>query len=367
VLKPFAADTEVSNAVSHDPEIRHVSDGRPNPGDIVYTGLSADAVDELMNHDSSGDNSAIPMLNAYAEANGIDPRDMYLNWYDNLTHDQRKALPEAGFGVDPDEFGNYPQGVTDGSIIEGWSQGWSTRQQFGEAGGVSNEQYDAVIDYTSDHSLYREDDPDTPQLEGDGYTTYDPQAIKVMLGIEPPASGQSAPSQEVIIASRAIIADELYGDLDRGFRPQTIDEFKFWTEIHDYPALPAAACEPLPAKPVPREPVVPVATDPPPPIELQPQPQPPECGHEYIVQSGDTLWDIAGRSSEQLDVLQLMAYHNSHNPENRIDFDPQRADRNFFTTHDPADDRRDPDLIQPGEVIYVDCVDDIAPRLPNTA
>jgi hypothetical protein len=371
VLKPFTASTEVSDAVSHDPEIRHVSDGRPKPGDIVYTGLSADAVDELMNHDSSGDGSAIPMLGAYAEANGIDSREMYLNWYNNLTHDQRKALPVAGFGVDPDEFGNYPQGFTDGSIIEGWSQGWSTRQQFGEAGGVSNEQYDAVIDYVNDHGIYREDDPDTPQLEGDGYTTYDPQAIKVMLGIEPPRPGQSAPSQEVIGASRAIIADELYGDLDRGFRPHTMDEFKFWTEIHHYPALPAGTCEPLPAKPKPRAPVLPVAIDRPPPAEPQPQPQPqpqpPVCDHEYIVQPGDNLWDIAARSTKQLDVFQLMAYHNSHNPANQTDFDPQRADKNFFTPHDPVDERRDPDLIHPGEVIYVDCADDTAPRLPDTA
>jgi hypothetical protein len=348
VLRPFTQTTEVSSADSHNVEVRTIAQGGPRPGEIVYTGLSADAVDELMNHDSSGDHSAIPVLDAYAAANGIDPRNLYLDWYNNLTHDQRKELPVAGFGVEPDAQGNYARGFTDESMIGGWSEAWRSFEQFAEDSGVSIEQRNAIIGYTNEYGLYQQDDPNTLEMEGDGYTTYDPDAIRVLLGLQDPPAGQPAPSQEVVQSARAVMANEIYGSLEHGFRPRTLDEFGLWMDIHGYPGLPAASTVgSLPEKPVPSEPAIPSA-----------QPQPPTSGqaaldNTYTVRPGDSLWSIAKRSTQGLDVLQLIAHHNAQNPAGEADFDPQRADNHFFTPQAPGDTRRDPDLIHPGEEIYL--------------
>ncbi len=48
-LKPVTGQTQVSNAVGHDPDIRTAAEGGPQRDDIVYRGLSAEAVDALMN------------------------------------------------------------------------------------------------------------------------------------------------------------------------------------------------------------------------------------------------------------------------------------------------------------------------------
>jgi nucleoid-associated protein YgaU len=103
----------------------------------------------------------------------------------------------------------------------------------------------------------------------------------------------------------------------------------------------------MPAKPEPLKPMIPA---------VQPQPtEPADLAGEtsYTVQPGDNLTGIAQRRTEGLDVLQLIAHHNTHNSVSETDFDPQRADQNPFTPYAFGDTRRDPDLIHPGEKIYL--------------
>jgi LysM domain len=345
------APVEVSNATDHDPDIETVPLGDVGDDDIVYTGISADAVDELMNYSGSPDNpvSGVRALDALAAAQGVDPRRFYLDWFSNpnnaasgLTHDQRKALAVAAQDVDPASAGS---GISDQDLVTAWTTEWgelSSGYGSWDIERVPDEDRAALQDYVSGHQVV--------SYGGDYGTTLqtDPARLRVLLGLQEPAPGEQAPSAEVKAAAEKVLGDTaIYGRdevNDGGFRPHSVDGLAYWMKLHGYPPMPGsdAACD-VGARPTP-------AAAP---------PETPAVDHEYIVQRGDNLWDIADRTGTPTDVWQLMQYHNAHNAPGQTDFDPGRADRDFFSPHANGDKRRDPDLIQPGETIFVADVADI--------
>jgi LysM repeat protein len=343
------AEVEVSNATDHDPDIETVPLGDVGDGDIVYTGISADAVDELMNYSGSPDNpvSGVRALDALAAAQGVDPRRFYLDWFSGdaaggLSHEQRKALVVAAQGVDPASAGS---GISDQDLETAWTTEWgelSSGYGAWDIERVPDADRFALQDYVAEHQVV--------SYGGDYGTTLqtDPARLRVLLGLQAPAPGEAAPSAEVQAAAQKVLGDTaIYGreELnDGGFRPHSVDGLAYWMKLHGYPSMPGpdATCD-IGARPTP-------AAAP---------PAAPAVDHEYTVQRGDNLWDIAERTGTPTDVWQLMQYHNAHNPPGQTDFDPGRADRDFFSPHANGDRRRDPDLIHPGETIFVADVADI--------
>ena len=66
-----------------------------------------------------------------------------------------------------------------------------------------------------------------------------------------------------------------------------------------------------------------------------------------------TLWDLAGLSEAPQTVDDLISFHNAHRPEDQPAFDPGLIDADLYTPFIDDGTRRDPDLLHPGEILYV--------------
>lgn len=378
-LRPLDAQTQVSDRVSHDPEVRTIEQGAPTDGEIVYRGISANAVDELMNNsgDPADPQSAAPVLAALADRHGIDTRTLIVDWYDHLTPDQQKALPEAAFGVDlqapgrvrPEFFAIYTHQDLSNVLVA-----------LGIDGRLSADVQAEAFAYLSDHLV--------ADHQGDlgyayGYVYLDHAAVRAALGHGPVVAGQQMPSAPV----RDALA-QAYGlskPLDlyvrtgvqfvrQEMRPTNLAELDLYLRYEQggYPPLPAAPTaepfewhrRPEPAAPEPEAPVAgspsetPAVEPTPDPTAAEPEAPRPEdlepMVHFHQVQPGDTLWSISARSDDERvsDLESLLAFHEAHRDHRGPAFDPALIDGDPFTVGGgERDGLRDPDLIRPGDWI----------------
>ncbi len=125
-----------------------------------------------------------------------------------------------------------------------------------------------------------------------------------------------------------------------GNQPKTVAELDVMLEAIGYPPVPDAELVDLPDVPVPEA------------------AQPERFFEPYVVQPGDSIWSIAEQVAAEtgLTTEQALAHLYEQNASlaspNR-QFDPDRADSDFFSGHASNNPLRDPDLVHPGDRIVI--------------
>ncbi len=310
-LKPVTPETEVSNFVDHDPTVRTVADGAPSGGDIVYSGLlSANAVDELLNYTGSASEptSGVSALNQLAAESGIKAERFY-QWYDALRPDQQKTLAAVAGGVDPAAV----DPAVDSSAMTDLVARWNDRYRYLPLSLGAVEQYVDQTGLTQQAAASR-----ALQLRTDG------QGLRVLLGLERPSERYPEPSA----AARAQAEQLLGGD----WKPGATADLGLWMRLNGFPDLPAAS-------------------------PSEPPGAPPTQATAYVVQPGDTLWDLSGQSDDFVLLPRLPQFIeelNALNPGDKVDFgafDPTGDAPAVASADEPT--WRDPNLIIVGETVYL--------------
>ncbi|MFK7963858.1 MAG: hypothetical protein AB8C46_07815 [Burkholderiaceae bacterium] len=376
-LRPIV---EMSEFKDHNPDVMPYVLGMETDGLIAYRGISANAVDELLNNssDPKDPQSSLDVLSVLAQQNGMTGRELIMSWYDGLlSNDEQKELPPAAFGVDLDATGFSDESLRDvWRTHPTWIQDVLTTAAIAE---IDEDLVRATIDYIYENDVIFSYSDDFGNL----ITELDTDRLRPMLGLGELQPGQSPVPADVRDGATAIMAGF---NIQSGYRPDSLDGLNYWLSLNQYPPItPRTAVAPqVPVRPEVApiqmvepevttelepttpptdpsdltdpvdsiDPVTPTETaDEPPQIDtVQPEPE----LVAYVVKSGDTLWALAGPNANMEEVQALIELHNRRARErggDSIVFDPTQIDGQF--DRNVSNENRDPDLIRPGEVIYL--------------
>jgi hypothetical protein len=212
-LKPVF---ETSTFEDHDVKV-----GPPRwrgEGRIEYRGLSAEAVDALLNSngDSRSPHNAIEGIAAFAEAKGVAPRDLLLAWGGpdaEVSPTQFEAFAVAALDVDPRN-----SGVCDDFVWSRWRARMSDMSGFigGKAADITPAEAKALLDYLDSSGVYS------------AGTGWDMDKLGVLLGTRQPGAADQVPPE----STRAIAIDVVssMNDSPGIMPPQSADELELWLE-----------------------------------------------------------------------------------------------------------------------------------------
>lgn len=394
---------QVSSFQDHGPSIRIWEPGMSIEDLIDYRGLSANAVDELLNNSSDPDDprSAMAQISALAAEYGMTGRELLLYWYDNkamddpLSNNEQKELPPAAFGVDL-----TAEGISDESLREVWQiyPGSYSWHEMIQTSGLKSDQVfedaNALIEYILENDVIEYRDPPQGDIWSAPTEQFDLDKVRAILDL-----GELQPGQAPVPAAVRRGAEQFMAglEIDHGFRPDSIDGLNYWLRINGYPEIEARptvtlsepvrpAVEPVvllhseppgiglppgqpgsPDEPTAEDILIPGVDTPPeiidePPLNEPPDaPEPPDevdsgpAVQAYTVQPGDTLWAIAARHGALESVDELIRFHNQQLPDDSAGaprFEPAAVDGSWPPGAASAA-IRDPDLILPGDIIYL--------------
>ncbi len=316
-----------SEAKDHNPDYFDFEVGDEQRDDrIVYRGISANAVDELMNNSSDPSDPlvAAPALGELAHRHGISGRELVMTWFDQLTPEQQKHLPPLTFSVDLDDPDLDHDSVRLDYFYDASKDNLlGTLAALEVAGEITETQREELENFLAGE--YRNLNP---YADDDSYDALDGISAEqfhdwIVNG------GDNLPERIDLVAS-------IYMEN----QPQTVAELDVMLETIGYPPIPDAELADLPDVPVPEA------------------AQPERFFEPYVVQPGDSIWSIAeqvaaetGMTTEQA-LAHLYEQNASLASPNR-QFDPDRADSDFFSGHASNNPLRDPDLVHPGDRIVI--------------
>ncbi len=394
---------EVSSFQDHGPRIQVWHPGLSLDGNIDYRGLSANAVDELLNNSSDPESpeSSFETLSALAARHNMTGRELLLNWFDNdalndsLTDEEQKQLPPATFGVDLSATG-----ISDESLRRVWhaeTMGYSWFESIQASGLGSDEAFEdaqALIDYIFENNLVVAGESDSMNAWSMPYQEFDLDKVRAILGEADLQPGQAPVPPAVRRAAEQFMAGHR---IQSSFRPDSLDGLDLWLQVNGYPAIeerPANTLQepvrpeipevafletnPVPDSGQPEQPeqadeptaqdiLIPSVDSPPDQSDLPPLATPevepgaaPETDSQpsvraYTVRAGDTLWSIANQHDVLQNVAELIQFHNqqiSDESSRAPRFDPDSIDGSWPSGAANAA-IRDPDLIHPGDIIYL--------------